>query len=60
MTKDEIKRLKLIEEELAYLRKEILELNSKLRPEIHYHYYYDYESILGIINQSYNQEDDII
>ena len=50
MTKDESKRLKLIEEELAYLRKTIEEANA--RPiEVHYHYYYDYDTILPILTK---------
>ena len=50
MTKDENKRLKLIETELAYLRKIIEEFINDKRVEIHYHYSYDYEKMKDIVD----------
>ena len=45
------KRLKALEEEIAYLRKSIEELKNMRTTEIHYHYYYDYNSIKAVLNK---------
>ncbi len=55
MTKSENKRLKLIETELAYLRKIIEEFIQDNRVEIHYHYYYNPEDIKHLLNYIKNQ-----
>lgn len=44
------KRLKILEEEIAYLRKSIEELKKMRIVEIHHHYYYDYDTIKHMIN----------
>lgn len=43
------KRLKALEIEIAYLRKEIETLISTKPVEIHYHYHHDYGKIKEII-----------
>ena len=48
MTTD--KRLKGIETELAYLRKEIEKLIEIKPVEIHYHYSYDYKKIKDLVD----------
>lgn len=44
------KRLKALETEIAYLRKEIETLISTKPVEIHYHYSYDYEKMKDIVD----------
>ncbi len=46
------KRLKVLEEEIAYLRKAIEKLIETKPIEIHQHHYYDYESIMSILNKN--------
>ena len=46
------KRLKALEVEIAYLRKAIETLIKTKPIEIHNHHYYDYNTIMDIINNS--------
>ncbi len=45
------KRLRALEEEIAYLRKGIDELKKMRIMEIHTHYYYDYDNIKTILDK---------
>lgn len=45
------KRLKALEEEIAYLTKELKKYLEQKPVEIHYHYYYDYNSIKDILDK---------
>ena len=56
MTKAENERLKLIETELAYLRKMIEEFINDKRVEIHYHYSYDYDKMKDLIDYLNNKQ----
>lgn len=49
MPKNEVDRLKLIETELAYLRKTIEEFTQNNSFEIHHHYHYDYSNMRPMI-----------
>ena len=44
------KRLKALEVEIAYLRKEIEKFITVKPVEIHYHYTYDYDKIKDILD----------
>lgn len=52
------KRLKALEEEIAYLRKEIQELKEMKVMEFHNHYYYDYRGIKQILDK-YKEDNDL-
>ena len=47
-------RLKNLETEIAYLRKEIEKLITVKPVEIHYHYYYDYNNIKPVLDHYKN------
>ncbi len=49
------KRLKALETEIAYLRKEIEKFITVKPVEIHYHYYYNPEDIKHLLNYFKNQ-----
>ena len=49
------KRLKALETEIAYLRKEIEKFVDVKPAEIHYHYYYNFEDIKHLLNHIKNQ-----
>ena len=51
------KRLKTLEEEVAYLRKSIDELIEQKPIEIHNHYYYEYDGIKKSLNKYFDQND---
>lgn len=52
------KRLKALEEEIAYLRKEIENLINTRPVEIHYHYYYEFEQIKHMLDYFKQQFDE--
>ena len=50
MTKDEKDRIKVLETEIAYLRKEIEKFMTEKTVEFHYHYTYDYDKMKEILD----------